>query len=328
MIVKASSTLLSFLVACSVLLCPPGLARAEEESPQARAEQLFQDAIVLMKADHCRDAVPRFLESQQLDPSAATLLNLATCYVRLGKTASAWRAYRRAAESAVLERDEAIGAQADKAIAMLEPKLTRLRVVAPRGPEALSVKVNGETVGGNGVEVPLDPGENFLEALAPGREPWRRTVSAQGQGAMIVIEVPELGATPARPEPPAPPPAAEPPKPRRAILFPVAVAVGTVGVGGIVLGMVMGLSAKSAYDDSNPDCVGGHCNQAGHDLRETAHDRAAIATWATVLGVAAVGTGVVLWVVSDRNGEGRRVSINPWFRPGHTAMGLAMEGRL
>jgi hypothetical protein len=314
------------LVACSCLLYPLGRARAQDEPAQAPAEQLFQDAVVLMKADHCQDAVPRFLESQHLDPSAATLLNLATCYARMGKSATAWRVYRQAAESAVLEGNRDIQARADKAIGKLEPTLTRLRVVAPAGPNALTIKVNGEPVSGDRIEVPLDPGENFIEAVAPGHEPWRRTVNAQRQGAMIVVEVPDLGAT-QRPSESAPPrPRQVPPRPRPVDLRPAAIVAGGVGVTGIALGVIMGLGAKRAYDDSRSHCFAQHCNQAGHDLRETAHDRAGVATWATVIGVGALGTGAVLWLVSDDSGEG--VGVAPWLGAGSTAVGVAMEGRL
>ena len=49
------------------------------------ADLHFQRAVELMKADNCTEAVPEFLSSQKLDPSAATLVNLATCHARLGR---------------------------------------------------------------------------------------------------------------------------------------------------------------------------------------------------------------------------------------------------
>ena len=72
---------------------PPPFPNELAASPLSQAEALFQRGVELMKADHCSDAVPEFLKSQKLDASSATLLNLGTCYARLGRKATAFKTY-------------------------------------------------------------------------------------------------------------------------------------------------------------------------------------------------------------------------------------------
>jgi hypothetical protein len=285
----------------------PSQARAEE-ARAAEAEVLFQRGVELMKADDCSDAVPEFLTSQNLDPSSATLLNLGTCYARLGRKATAFKTYRQAASAAQAEKNEALHERAVQAMALLGPSLTKLQIVTPSGTMPLVVRINGELVENyDGLPIPLDPGESVIEAAAPGREPWRKKVTADDLGATLVIQVPELA--PARP-PPAPSVAAENTAPDWRV--PAVITAGA-GVAAIVAGSVFGISAQRAYDDSLHHCDGDSCTQAGIDLRDDARRKATVSTWAFGLGAVAVATGVVLWVVhpgpSSRNKATTRVEL-------------------
>src|SRR4051794_40964567 len=161
------------------LLCASSWARANDDGRAAYAEHLFQEAVQFMRKDKCPEAIPKFLSSQQLDPSAATLLNLGTCYARLGRTAAAWRTYRQAATAAASEKNDELKEQAFKAISILSPATTKLRIVAPRDSAPMSLTLNGEPLAPDEVfPIPLDPGENIIEAVAPGRVSWRRSVNA------------------------------------------------------------------------------------------------------------------------------------------------------
>jgi hypothetical protein len=256
-------------------------ARAQDDRV-AYADRLFSHGVELMKNDDCRAAVPEFVESQRLDPSAATLANLATCHARLGRRATAWKTYREAAALAAAEGNQTLRGQALSAMSRLSPTLTKLRIVPPSDTQALSLRLNGEPLEAyDGVPIPLDSGESVIEAFAPGREPWRRTVNANEVGATLVIEVPEL-----RP--------AE--KPRDHVdLRPHAVIVGGVGVAMIVVGTVLGLSAKRSDDQASLFCRAGRCTSEGVSLREEAGSKATAATYVTGLGLVATGTGVALW---------------------------------
>ena len=69
---------------------------------------------------------------------------------------------------------------------------------------------------------------------------------------------------------------------------------GAVGLAGIVLGAVYGLSAQSKNDDSKSHCTGNVCDQTGKDLRDSALSRAGISTVSFIAGGALLAAGLVL----------------------------------
>ena len=67
----------------------------------AAAEALYEAGKQLLVSGACESAIERLEASQALDPAVGTLLNLAECYVALGRMTSAWSTYRDAASLAV-----------------------------------------------------------------------------------------------------------------------------------------------------------------------------------------------------------------------------------
>ena len=72
------------LVAILALASPALAANAENA---AAADVLFKEAKQLASAGDFARACPKFIESQRLDPSVGTLLNIGNCYEKLGKLA-------------------------------------------------------------------------------------------------------------------------------------------------------------------------------------------------------------------------------------------------
>src|SRR5439155_23616159 len=93
----ASAALLACMLAPCFIERP---AYAQGASHKAAAEALFEEGRKLMAEGKVESACPKFADSQQIDPSSATLLNLANCYEKQGRTASAWATYRQAASLA------------------------------------------------------------------------------------------------------------------------------------------------------------------------------------------------------------------------------------
>src|ERR1041384_1291549 len=135
-------------------------ARADGDRPAAVA--LFDDAKSLMTAGRYAEACAKFAESNRQDPQLGALLHLADCYEKAGRLASAWAAFRDAAELADRRADARSLSARDRAES-LEPKLSRLTVVVPNDAavEGLTIRRDGVALGRAlfGVAMPVDTGE-------------------------------------------------------------------------------------------------------------------------------------------------------------------------
>jgi tetratricopeptide (TPR) repeat protein len=136
-----------------------GRAARAEEPDKVAAEALFQAGRALMDQRRYPEACAKFVESQRLDPGLGTLFNLARCHAMEGKTATAWAEFREmeglAKSSGQQKRAENAAAHA----AELEPKLARLRIVAPSLPAGATLQRDSTPVGEalRDMPTPVDP---------------------------------------------------------------------------------------------------------------------------------------------------------------------------
>src|SRR5512138_3647032 len=110
-----------WIVVCAI--ASPIDAHAQPADNTALAEQLFNEGRELGKANNWAAACPKFEASLRYDPAVGTRLNLATCYEKVNKPASAWGQYREAADVAAKQGDTKRRDFAQKAAAALEPRL-------------------------------------------------------------------------------------------------------------------------------------------------------------------------------------------------------------
>src|SRR5258705_7891007 len=168
-----------------------GAAHGQAARDPAGAEKLFAEARKLLDAGKYAEACQRLADSQKLDPGVGTLLTLAQCYEKMGRTATAWATYHEAAAAARANGQADREKKAARAADTLEPNLPKLTVTVPDSAveKGVEVKRNGAPVPKSlwGVSEPVDPGEYVIEARATGRKPWSTRVKAEPGRATAVI---------------------------------------------------------------------------------------------------------------------------------------------
>jgi hypothetical protein len=288
----------------------------------AAAQALFDQAKHAMAAQNYDEACPKFAESQRLDPALGTLLNLADCYEREGKLATAWSKFlelgTRARAAGQADRAQ-IGKQRAAALA---PRLPYLTIVVGASAAALHPDVLRDrgVVGAAefGTAIPVDPGMHTVSASASGRIDWSTTVAVT-EGHTQTVTVPELAAAPeapvatasAAPSPAAPTPLpAEPPTPTQTggnglgAQRGVAIGAGVLGLAGIAVGTYFGVDSINKHNDATDACATSQCKtQAGVNLWSDARQAGNISTIAFVVGGVALAGGIVLWFTAPHRAE-------------------------
>lgn len=313
-------------VGCALLVCAENVC-AQSASDKVAAETLFREARALMESGDYGNACEKFAASLRLDRGVGTLLNLADCYEKSGRTASAWAQFQEASAAArdagSPEREE----HARQRARALEPRLSRLLIrLAPGQPAGVEVRSNGQAVDpallGSGV--PTDPGQYQIEARVPGVDPWSKTVRVPEGGGAVSVSIPLLQGSESLPSATGPADAGRPAQPVErdqgtsgSWQRPVALTAGAIGLVGIGVGTYFGLKAKSSWDDADSACPSRTgCDDAAVSKGDDAQSQA---TWSTIgFSVAGVGlaAAAVLWLTAPDEGA---------ESAGHTPTGLALR---
>ena len=326
--------------ACCILL---QAAAASAQNDKAAAEALFDQGVRLMKQNSFADACPKLEESERIDPAVGTLLYLGECYERVGKTASAWAAFREASSLATNSNQPDRARVAGNRAQELEPKLSRLSVeLAPEVARIPGVVVKRGTQRIEpslfGTPLPVDPGEYRIEVTAPGYETWTTPIKVEAGGASASVRVPGLVKgpdvaptptpatdTPAKPGAGAPAPKPSAPPPQRGLTTgqTLGLVVGGVGVIGLGLGTYFGVRTISKNSDAERFCnADNRCNQEGIDLTEKAKKDATTSNIAFAAGGALVAVGGIVFLSSGRS-ESERVTLVPLIGPGTAAASVS-----
>jgi serine/threonine-protein kinase len=284
------------------LLFASGSGAAQGTNKPA-AEALFQRGQKLLSEQRIAEACAQFEASQEIDAGIGTLLYLGDCYEQLGRTASAWASFKEAASVAQARSDDRERVASIRASA-LEPRLTRLAFRVPEAHrlEGLTIRVAQAPIpqGSWGVGLPVDPGWQRVEAMAPGYQTWSKSVHLTG-GKLVVLHVPRLrkvdftkpvsaagGAVASA----APPPQVDRPRegtPGSAQRT-VALVIGGTGVAALAAGTVLAVQAQQKNDASLPHCPNDPkvCSSRGKELRDVALDYAHASTAVFAAGGALV----------------------------------------
>jgi hypothetical protein len=328
------------VVAAVIALSSASIARAQTPQSSTIAEALFREGKRLLEEGKTAEACEKFAASQRVEPATGTLLNLAACREKQGKTASAWTEYFAALSNAVNAGDKIREKYAREKIASLEKQLHRVVIEMISPPASTSVSLDGATLAREalGTGLPLDPGEHLIEVKAPGYQTWSRKISLGPGAGTDRIEVPPLEPEGSK-EPVAPPPQ-EPPPERRVEIAPrpsdspgiskrtVGFMVGGAGVVSLGASIFFGIKTLGHASDRDERCASGQpCfDQAAFDAH---HDAQVSQTWMFVtggIGLAAVGVGTWL-IVTSKKDEKKAASVYVIPRASTNAASLDLIGR-
>ena len=298
----------SLLAATLALVLALATGTAHADDPQTTGRALFEEGVALAKEARWLEACPKLEASLKAYPGVGTRGKLAECYEKIGRVASAWSLWKEVASLATKAGDPTREQIANERAKALETKLAYLTIVVPHASQTsgLVVKKNGHDAdaAGLGHAEPTDPGPFTIEATAPGKKPSTATVMVT-QGANTTYEVPPLESAAPPPPPPAPTPApvAEP-EPSCGWQKPTGLAIAGVGVVALGVGTVLGLSAKSTYDDAFDrgacDRATNLCTAQGQSDVDGARSKATLATVGFVAGGALLAGGLFLFFTAPK----------------------------
>lgn len=319
----------SSLVALVLALGTSDLHADQGEPPEwAEAAKLLDEGRRLMSKGATLDRGCTVLEkSYSLRKRGDTLLNLAECHRRQGKTATAWREFDEAIRYAKeAEYGEAVIVAIqyrDQLARMLSELVVEVPPPSER-PEGLSVTLDGKPLPESqwGQTLYVDPGPHSVTASAPGHRPFSYSVEVgeRGTPAAVVVELTPVPPPPAekpKPPPPKPAPPKPPPSDSSAPGVPVwAAVVGGVGVAMMGASVAFLADSVAAGNTLDTDCGGelrNACNPsdpfADTYAREVRSYGLFVGLGAGGLIAAGIGaTGIVLGLTSGPSD----VAVLPW----------------
>jgi hypothetical protein len=303
----------------SAAAAPPEAQRASP-ADVAAAQALFEQGRSLMARERPEQACPKFEESQRLDPALGTEFNLANCYEKVGKLASAYALFTEVAATARATGQQQREEVARQRAQSVKPKLTKLMIVAPAGSAGqLRIERDGTEIGEAqwGFPVPVDPGPHRVRAFGASVGEWSIEIDIPSDGAVHQVEIP----------------AAERDSnfagvPRQTW----ALASAGVGVVGLATGSYFALRAISQKNAAAAaGCHGRECpTPDGVDLRASAHRAGDLATVGMSIGLVGVaGAALLYWLPAfathEQKESATRVILTPVATP--ASAGLLLDAR-
>ncbi len=296
------------------LVCAPAAAIAQKPTPTEdnveRADALFKEAQALQSTD-LNAACAKFAESYELNPHAlGTLLNVALCDEKLGRIASALEKFtlaRDIASEQLASGEKDVAAHKKAAIEHIGALAARIphvtiEFVPPVLPET-TIVIDGKAFAKDKLTaVPIDPGSHEIVVSAPGYLPYETTFAiAEGEHHNVAIPRLEKSVT------------------VRSTRRTIGVIVGGSGALVGLTGIVVGLVARSRYNDVTSCHPEGNCDlPEDYTKRKNARSLGTVGTVAGAAGGVALVVGAVLWYTGRKSGAETaqpRVSLSPHIAP-------------
>jgi hypothetical protein len=309
-----------------------GAASEPTSADKSLATQLFKEGRTLVDQGRYAEGCRKLEESQRLDPGGGTLLNLALCHEKEGRTATAWTEFVEALGIARKDDRPQRAEIAQQHIEALEPTLSRLIVQVPPASDLadLEIKRDGTAIrrAAWGTAMPIDPGDHIVEAFALGKIPWKQTVTVGGKAETKTITVPVLENAPAPPTPAVAATSGQMPASFVEVRRPVnpatwvAYSIGAVGVG---VGTYFGVRAMSDQQTADENCPAEACNSVGLSANANGIKSANISTVGFGVGALGIGLGTFLLLSRGTTTVPSTAASSKWFAPRSVAVDIGTQ---
>lgn len=311
------------------------------------SEQLYREGGELMKQNKTHEACAKFAASYRADNTAVgSLLATAACHEKEGKNAAAWGEYEAVAAIAARDGQADRQAYASDHAKALEPKLHHV-ILAPafdatNPPPGFSVQLDGAAFdpGAFNSQIPIDTGDHNLVVSATGKKMWTTMFATANDTKTDTISIPALVDAPKD-------------QPQTIIIkdestshlnktkLALGIIFGTVGVGGVVTAIALGLNASSlnqrSIDDQNKDTTGNttQFQQDATNSHNAAETSQAIAIVSGIVGGLSLVAGVFFIVTSpeskpaapppsiDKPATVSNIKVSPIVGPQFNGLGLS-----
>jgi hypothetical protein len=310
------STVLTGAAAAAIVTLAVPVHAAPSASDKAVAEALFRDGKRLIDSGTLQQGCAKLEESERLDPKLGTLLNVATCHEKLGRTASAWAEFNEAASLATASNQSARETFARSHASALEQQLSSLVLTLTAPPRGLAIELGDKHLGAAALSssIPVDPGELSLRVTAPGKKAWTTQVTIAKGPASREIVIPPLVTESREPSDghvALPPPST----PRGAGQRIAGVVLASAGLIGIGIGATFGLRAIQQSADYRA-----HLDLAHYKVTQQS---AIVSTIAFSVGLASTGGGAALFFTAPTDNP-RRIAftLTPTPLPGGAFVSL------
>jgi hypothetical protein len=331
------------LVTCLAILAPsmPAFAQAQPPIDVAAARKKFELALDLETKGEWKAALTLLRDVATVKATSQVRFHIALCLERTGRLVAAREEYVRAKEEAeTKEGAEGITMQKKSVerIADLDTRIPKLEFVLPEDVVSAKLSIDGGEEIPIAVKpvVPVDPGEHHLVVSSTGRKTWKLKITVKEKDPQRKIDVPLKSGTDEEPEPekeaepvpeakpePAPPP---PPVHRSsdATRYALPLVIGGIGGAALVTATVMFAMRGSTISDMDSACGPNrdHCPSNVHSLEDRGHTYTTVGNVLAVVGVAAVGAAVVIYVIDPMKSK---TTVGATASP--TGMSLGITGR-
>lgn len=310
---------------------PPVSAQSAQDLAKARTE--FKEGVSLEAAGNWAGALSKFQDVARIKTTPQVRYHIARCKENLGRLNEALGEYRLAEYEAQQSKAKELP-EIEKAREQLEARVPKVVITRGEGAKGAKVEIDGVALGEAqiGKEFAVDPGSHKVTAKID-RGEWEQTVEvAEGETKPIELVPPDDlkggGAvkddTPSDETPPDDNGVKLDTKKSAGALPWI---VGGVGIVALGAGAFFGLQAKKKEDDLNASCRNGVCPNSKKSLEDDSKQAALFSNIGFGVGIAAVGTAIVLLAIGGGKSEKKAAIAKPiHLVPSADARGVSVLG--